>query len=150
MGPHMEAEIITVPFRVSLIGRSGAVEGRCFGARGRLLMDAMWSEVRDRGIQTRGVNHWVYLPEDRLFTGVEPDGPLEDDGGLETMEVVLTRYFHHVHVGPYSKLPEVWTALVQYAEAKGEKHVFPSLEIYGDEKDDPARLETRVLIGLER
>lgn len=126
----MKIETVESPFQVSLVGKSGEVAGKCYGDVGKKLMDAMWAEVAERGIETHGINHWVYLPDDRMFTGMEPKGACDDLGSLETMELTLSRYMRHLHVGPYTELPGVWGTIMKRIEDDGETCSFPSIEIY--------------------
>ncbi len=54
----------------------------------------------------------------------------------------------HVHVGPYQSLPQKWKDLKAELAARGEVVDSPSLEVYGHHCDDPAKVETTILIGL--
>jgi hypothetical protein len=36
---------------------------------------AKWQVVKGAGIPTTGINHWVYLPDGRMFVGVELRNP---------------------------------------------------------------------------
>ena len=54
----------------------------------------------------------------------------------------------YVHVGPYQALPQKWADLKGELAARGEAIGSPSLEVYGHHCDDPAKLETTILIGL--
>jgi effector-binding domain-containing protein len=54
----------------------------------------------------------------------------------------------HVHVGPYQALPQKWKDLKTELAARGEEIGSPSLEVYGHHCDDPAKLETTILIAL--
>ena len=145
----MKTEIVNGALRINLVGISDKVEGQCFGEKGKELMDTMWSEIQDHGVRSYGLNHWVYLPENQLFTGVELKEPSNDLGTLELIEVVLPKFLRHVHVGPYSDLPKVWDKLLTQVEHQGEIRVNPSVEIYGHWNEDPSRLGTTILIGLE-
>ena len=145
----MRIDIVDRPLKVSLIGRSGPIGELSYGQKGQELMDSMWSDIRDRAIQTHGLNHWVYLPGNHLFTGVELKGPLRDIGSLERIEVVLSRFVRHVHVGPYSGLPGVWDELLKRIEGEGEARAYPNMEIYGHWTKDTGELKTTILIGLE-
>ena len=146
----MRVETINRPFTVRLAGVSGHPEGACFGEKGRELMDRLWAEVKRCGLATHGVNHWVYLADGGLFTGVEIREPAADLGSLATMEIQIPRYLRHVHVGPYSELPNVWASMTKKAEEDGETRSYPGLEIYGHWNEDPGKCETTVLIALER
>jgi len=145
----MQAEIVNSPFSVSLIGKKGRSADQCWGELGRQLMDAMWPEVRRLGIANTGINHWVYLPDSHLFTGVQPTADVKDLGSLEKLHVELTQYARYVHRGPYSELHQVWPTLMRQLSDAGRAHGYPSLEIYGHWTDDPSQLTTTILIGLE-
>jgi hypothetical protein len=146
----MEVEIIESPIRFHLYGVGGVVEGEWYGEVGLRLMNEMWQAVKGARVPTTGINHWVCLRGDRMFVGVElrspHQGPMPD--ALEPLEVELPRYLNHVHVGPYQALPQKWKALKAELAARGEVVGSPSLEVYGHHCDDPAKLETTILIGL--
>jgi hypothetical protein len=113
-------------------------------------MNQVWKIVKESHAATSGINHWVYLPDDRMFVGVEllPGSPTPDE--LESLEFELPRYLKHLHTGPYQDLPEKWKALKTELAHRGEAIGSPSLEIYGHHHcDDPSKLETTILIGLE-
>jgi SAM-dependent methyltransferase len=147
----MNIEIIESPIRFHLHGICGVVENECFGEVGLRLMNAMWRVVKEARIPTTGINHWVYLPLGRMFVGVQlqnqQQAPIPDP--LEPLEFELPRYLKHVHVGPYQALPQRWKDLKAELAVRREVIGSPSLEIYGHHCDDPARLETTILIGLE-
>ena len=113
-------------------------------------MNEMWQAVKGAGVPTTGVNHWVYLPDGRMFVGVELRNPqsLPVPAPLEPLEFELQRYMKHVHVGPYQALPQKWAALKAELAARGEIIGSPSLEVYGHHCDGPAEPETTILIGL--
>jgi hypothetical protein len=146
----MEVEIIESPIRFHLYGVGGVVEGERFAEVGLRLMDEMWQAVRGAEVPTTGINHWVYLPGDRMFVGVElrspHQGPMPDR--LEPLGLELPRYLKHVHVGPYQALPQKWKDLKAELAARGEVIGSPSLEVYGHHCGDPAKSETTILIGL--
>lgn len=146
----MEVEIIGSPIRFRLHGVGGVVEGERYAEVGLRLMNEMWQAVNGAGIPTTGINHWVYLPDDRMFVGVELRSPPQSQvpDPLEPLEFELTRFLKHVHVGPYQALPQKWRALKAELAARGEAIGSPSLEVYGHHGDDPAKLETTILIAL--
>ena len=53
----------------------------------------MNQEIKGAGISTTGISQWVYLPDDRMFVGVEPrnqqQAPIPDQ--LEPLEFGLQR-----------------------------------------------------------
>lgn len=146
----MNFEIIEAPIRFHLHGVSGVVEDERYAEVGLRLMNEMWKAVKGSGVPTTGINHWVYLLDDRMFVGVElrspQPSPLPDP--LEPLEFELPRRLKHVHVGPYQALPQKWKALKGELAARGEIIGSPSLEVYGHHCDDPVKLETTILIAL--
>jgi|SRR5579872_4001564 len=147
----MNIEIVEKPIRFRLHGIAGVVENERFGEVGFRLMNQMWQVVKGAGILTTGINHWVYLPDQRMFTGVELRSPAQSPSAdqLELLEFELPRYMQHLHVGPYQALPQKWADLKAELIARGEVMGSPSLEIYGHHGDDPAKLETTIVIGLQ-
>lgn len=146
----MNMEIVETPLRFHLHGIGGVVENEQYGEVGLRLMDEMWQVVNGAKIPTTGINHWVYLPDKRMFVGVELRSPRQSPAPeqLEPLEFELQRYMRHVHVGPYQALPQKWKDLKAELAARGEAIGSPSLEIYGHHCDDPSKLETTILIGL--
>jgi hypothetical protein len=144
----MHTEIIDAPFRVTLVGCGGSIGSEPIGVIGKRYMDNMWREVREHAIKTKGINHWVYLPNANMFTGVEMAEPTAELGTLEKLDVSLNRYLRHVHVGDYSKLPEIWPKLMAQFYEQNEILQYPCLEIYGHWNSDPSKCETTILIGL--
>lgn len=145
----MTADITDVPFRVRLVGRGGTVAGERYAEMGFALMNELWAIVRGGKVANRGVNHWVYLPDHRLFAGVELVDPTAVPDGLEPLTVELARHVRYVHVGAWSDLPRVWAGLKTWIAEQGERIGSPALEIYGHHSDDPAKQETTILIALE-
>jgi GyrI-like small molecule binding domain len=148
----MEIEIIDEPIRFHLHGKWSLVANRRYGEVGLRLMNEMWKVVKDARIQTTGINHWVYMADERMFVGVEFKNASQQcttADQLEPYEFELRRYMKHVHIGPYQALPEKWQALKTELAARGESIRFPSLEVYGHSCEDPSKAETTILIGLE-
>lgn len=146
MPTHAESN----PFEVRLLGCRSTIGARGVPATGMPLMDRLWAEVKARGIKTRGINHWVYLANSEMFTGVETDGPCPPDvGPLEPLCVSHERTFQYTHRGPYAELPGVWPKLFDELQARGEVSRGPHLEIYGHWNPDPSQCETTIVIGLE-
>lgn len=148
----MEIEIREDPIRFHLLGVSGEVENEQFGPTGLGLMDKMWRLVKENQVPNTGINHWVYLSNNRMFVGVEPRAHAQQPiaGALEPLEFKLSRYLKHVHIGPYQNLPQKWRDLTAELASRGEEMSGPALEVYGHPCDDPAKLETTILIGLAR
>ena len=147
----MNVEIVEEPIRFHLHGIGGVVENEQYGKVGMGLMNEMWQVVKGAGIPTTGINHWVYLPDGRMFVGVELRNPQQVPAPdqLEPLEFELQRYLKHLHVGPYQALPQKWKELKAELAARGEIIGSPSLEIYGHASADPSKAETTILIGLQ-
>ena len=147
----MKIEIIDEPIRFHLHGIKGVVENERYGEVGLRLMNEMWQVVKVANIPTTGINHWVYLPEGRMFVGVELESPrpAPTPAQLEPLEFGLQRHLKHLHVGPYQALPQKWKELKAELAVRGEVIGSPSLEIYGHHCDEPSQLETTILIGLQ-
>lgn len=147
----MKIEIIEEPIRFHLHGIGGVVENEKYGEVGLRLMNEMWPVVKGAGIPTTGINHWVYLPAGRMFVGVEFRNPIQVPipDPLEPLALELQRFLKHVHIGPYQALPQKWKELKAELSARGETIAAPSLEIYGHHCDEPSKLETTILIGLQ-
>jgi hypothetical protein len=147
----MKIEIIDEPIRFHLHGIEGVVENERYGEVGLRLMNEMWQVVKSARILTTGINHWVYLPDGRMFVGVElrnaQQNPTPEQ--LEPLDFELQRHMKHVHVGPYQALPQKWKELKAELAVRGEVIGSPSLEIYGHHCDEPSKLETTILIGLQ-
>ena len=144
----MQIEIIDTPLQISLFGYYGSLDGKSVPEVGKSLMDKMWREVQALGLKTKGINHWVYLPDSMMFTGIELAEGTPAVGTLEPLEVSLERYVRFVHTGPYSALPQIWPQLVAEIKQRGETPTKPSLEIYGHWNEDPSKCETTILISL--
>jgi hypothetical protein len=146
----MKVEIIESQIWFHLYGVSGNVENERYGEVGLGLMNEMWPIVKGAGIPTTGINHWVYLPNDKIFVGVELRSlkPSPSPDQLEPLEFELRRYLKHVHIGPYQALPQKWKELKAELSARGEVIGSPSLEVYSHHCDDQSTLETTILIGL--
>ncbi len=147
----MKSEIIEEPVRFHLHGIGGVVENERYGEVGMGLMNEMWQVVKGAGIPTTGINHWVYLAGGRMFVGVELRNPQQVPASrLEPLEFELQRYLQHIHVGPYQALPQKWKDLMAELAARGEIMDSPSVEVYGHHCDNPSKLETTILIGLQK
>lgn len=146
----MPLDIHETPIRFRLHGRSGIVTDQRYAEVGMRLMNEMWQIVKAANIPNHGINHWVYLPQGRMFVGVELAPGATAPENLESLEFQIDRYLKYIHVGPYHLLPQVWERLTAELTASGETMTLPSVEVYGHhcEDEDEAKQETTVLIGL--
>lgn len=150
----MNIEIIDELIRFRLHGLAASVDNRRYSEVGCRLMDQMWQVVKGASLKTTGINHWVYFADDRLFVGVEVCAAADAAVPLplEPREFVLPRYARHLHIGPYTALPQKWQSIKAELSARGEFITLPSLEVYGHscEGDDGSEAETTILMGLRR
>lgn len=145
----MNETIIETSFHVRLVGHRGTVKDEKYSETGLKLMNALWATVTERSITNRGLNHWVYLPSDEMFAGVEMSDSFQDSGPLERLDVTIPRYLRAVYIGPYSGLPQAWATLKTQLAERGERLGPIGLEIYGHCGPDPAKAETTILMGLQ-
>ena len=145
----MNIQLISEPWSRTLHGLSGKVENQNYGGVGVPLMDAMWQEIRDKGFQHEGINHWVYDQQDLLFVGVELETASETVTTLERKDILLPKYAYWKHVGAYTKLPEIHDKLHKVLKDRSINPCRPSVEVYGHWTEDEAKLETEVLIRVE-
>jgi len=144
----MALQIIDNPFIVNLHGFSGKVLNKNYAGTGGPLMDAMWKEVKSKGIKNKGINYWVYDKGDMLFTGVELEQQLPADSKLELKKVHLTKYVRWKHIGPYTKLKGSYDSMHDELAKRNMDFYFPFLEIYGHWTPDESKLETDILFSL--
>ncbi len=147
----MNFQIIESPIHFNLIGFSSQVENKQYGEFGLRLMNQLWQVIKEAKIPTTGINHWVYLPDHRMFVGTELENPKlpKVSAQLESLKFEVQRYLKYVHVGPYQALPQMWKQLKDELANRAEIISAPSLEIYGHHCADPSKSETTILIGLE-
>ncbi len=143
-------EIVETPYCALLHGFGGSIVDAPIPVVGKRLMDDMWQHIQSTGIKSKGLNHWVYLPDSKMFVGVELIDPSSADSKFEQCQVHLPRYLKHVHLGPYSELPSIWPELMSLISDLGERPMYPNLEIYGHWNPDPAQCETTIIIGLQK
>lgn len=125
----MNFEIIDEPIQFHLHGIEGIVQNEKYGEIGLRLMNEMWRVVKGAGIQTTGINHWVYLSGGKMLVGVELRNPqaVPIPVKLAPLEFELPRYLKHIHIGPYQALPQKWKDLQAELGARGEVIGSPSL-----------------------
>lgn len=144
----MPLEIINKPFDVSLYGFSGKILNKNYAGTGSPLMDAMWKEVKSKGIKNKGINYWVYEKDDMLFTGVELDQDPPPDINMDLKVISLSKYACWKHIGSYNKLKDAYSAMHSELEKRNMKFYYPFLEIYGHWTNDETKLETEILFAL--
>lgn len=145
----MSLQIINTPFHVNLHGFSGKVLNKDYAGAGRPLMDAMWKEIKSKGIKNKGINYWVYEKGEMLFTGVELDQELPVDANLELKQISMTKYAYWKHTGPYNKLKDAYANMHDELERRKIPFHYPFLEVYGHWIPDETKLETEILFAID-
>ncbi len=146
----MEIQLIQKPLHLNLYGFSGTAINQDYGGTGFKLMNRMWEVVKSRGLKNKGVNVWVYEPEDRMFAGVELEGAPRGDTGLEHKEISLSKYAYYKHVGSYSVLKQVYASFREELKTRGIATSYPGIEIYGHWEPDDSKLETEILMAVRQ
>jgi len=145
----MDVEILDQDFNLTLYGFSGTVMNKNYGDTGFKLMNKMWDKVRTHNLKHKGINVWVYEPNDRMFAGVELEQAAANDVGLESKQINLAKYAYYRHIGPYSGLAGAYSKMRAYLVEKNLNVSSPGLEIYGHWNQDESKLETEILMALD-
>jgi len=145
----MDVEIVNKEFNLTIYGFSGTAVGKNYGDTGFKLMNKMWDKIRSNSLKHKGINVWVYEPDERMFTGVELEEAPVNDTGLELKKISMSKYAYYKHIGPYSGLANAYSKMRSYLAANGLKTSFPGLEIYGHWNQDESKLETEILMCLD-
>jgi len=144
----MEVEILNEDFSLTLYGFSGIAVNKNYGDTGFKLMNKMWETVRAHSLKNKGVNVWVYEPNEKMFAGVELERTPENDIELELKQIHLTKYAYYKHIGPYSGLAGAYAKMRTYLTENNLKVGSPGLEIYGHWNQDETKLETEIIMSL--
>ena len=118
----------------------------CYGETIKIGMDKVWSRLKPE--MTFGINHVVYYANDDVFVGVETKDDAEIDG-LEKRKIEVERSYKHLHIGPYSGLPEAHAKARSEVLKVQDSLVFPIIEVYGHWNKDPGKLETQLVFPLK-
>ena len=145
----MTVEIITKHLQLNLYGFSGIAVNKEYSKTAFTLMDKMWQIVKSENLQNKGINIWVYEPNEKVFAGVELENIPKYDTGLEQKIVNLTKYAYHKHIGSYSQLKQAGLNMKNELRARGFETNFPYIEMYGHWKNDETKLETELLMCLK-
>jgi hypothetical protein len=145
----MKVEIINKNFAVDIYGFSGVAINKDYAGTAFQLMDKMWRTVKAKELKHKGINIWVYEPNDKVFAGVEFYDPSDDDTGLEHKAINLTKYAYYKHIGPYSLIKQAGQNMRDELKGKGFGINLPYVEIYGHWTNDETKLETELLMCLQ-
>jgi hypothetical protein len=145
----MKVDIIEAAITFDIYGFSATAVGMDYAGTAFRLMDKMWMAVKGNGLPNKGINIWVYEPEDRVFAGVELHGPPDPAIGLEHKVVHLIKYGYSKHVGPYHLLKHAGQNMHAELKQRGFKTTFPYVERYGHWSSDESKLETELFVDLK-
>jgi len=145
----MNPEIITKPLNLSIHGFSATAVGKDYAGTAFRLMDKMWKTVRSINLKNKGLNIWVYEPNEFVFAGVELENPAEPNTGLEQKNITLKKYAYYKHVGPYNLIKQTGQAMKDELKKRGLEITSPYIEIYGHWTNDEKKLETELLMAVE-
>ncbi|MFX7052525.1 hypothetical protein ABTH91_21050, partial [Acinetobacter baumannii] len=67
----MKVDIIERDLRLDIYGFSGVAINKDYNATAFRLMDRMWQTVKTNNLKNKGINIWIYEPNDKVFAGVE-------------------------------------------------------------------------------
>ncbi len=109
----------------------------------------MWQVVKSNSLKNKGLNVWVYEPNENVFTGVELDDTPNDDLGLERKNINLVKYAYYKHIGPYNLIKQSGQNMIDELKNKGFETCLPYIEIYGHWTNDETKLETELLMCLK-
>ncbi len=145
----MNVEIINKPFRLDIYGFSGVALNKDYAGTAFKLSGKMWETVKSNNLKNKGINIWVYEPNEMVFTGVELDNIPEHDTGLEQKSITLTKYAYYKHIGPYNQIKQIGLNMQNELKSKGFETGLPYIEIYGHWTNDETKSETELLMSLK-
>jgi effector-binding domain-containing protein len=145
----MKLEIIDNTLSLNIYGFSGTANGKDYAGTAFRLMDKMWKTVKSNNLKNKGLNIWVYEPNEMVFAGVELDSSPKHDIGLEQKSIMLRKYAYCKHVGPYNLIKQAGHTMKDELKKKGIEISSPYVEIYGHWTSDETKLETELLMCIE-
>lgn len=145
----MNVEIINKNFTLNIYGFSGIAVSKDYTKTAFQLMDKMWQTVKAKELNHKGINVWIYEPNEKVFAGVELHYLPDYDTGLEHKAINLIKYAYYKHVGPYDLLKHAGQNMRDEIKNQGFKVCFPYVEIYGHWTNDETKLETELLMSLK-
>lgn len=107
----------------------------------------VWRALRSQQIRGAGRHVAVYL-DDRinLEVGVEMNGPFAGVGEVVASAIPRGTVVTTAHMGPYQRLHEAHTAIIDWCAKHGHARAGPRWEIYGHWVDewnrDPSKIRT--------
>jgi len=145
----MDIEIITTYLELEVHGFSGTAINKDYAGTAFRLMDKMWKVIKTKELKNKGLNIWVYEPNEKVFAGVELIDNTANDTELEQKNIHLVKYAWYKHVGPYSLINQTGQNMISELKRKGFEISDPYVEIYGHWTNDESKLETELLMSLK-
>ena len=145
----MNLEIITNPLNFNIYGFYGIAANKDYSGTAFKLMDRMWQTIKANNIKNKGLNIWVYEPNDAVFAGVELEESPLHDSGLEHKIISLSKYAYYKHIGPYNLIKEAGQSMTKELKDNGFETILPYIEIYGHWTNDESKLETELFMSLK-
>jgi predicted transcriptional regulator YdeE len=145
----MDLQIINTPFSLAIHGFSGVAINKDYAGTAFKLSSKTWEMVKVNNLNNKGINVWVYEPNEMVFAGVELDNILKQDLGLEQKNIFLEKYAYYKHVGPYHLIKQAANKVQDLLKEKGFSATLPYVEVYGHWTHDEAMLETELFISLK-
>jgi len=145
----MDIEIITTYLELEVHGFSGTAINKDYAGTAFRLMDKMWKVIKTKELKNKGLNIWVYEPNEKVFAGVELVDNTANDTELEQKNIHLVKYAWCKHVGPYSLIKQTGQNMISELKRNGFEISDPYVEIYGHWTNDESKLETELLMSLK-
>jgi effector-binding domain-containing protein len=145
----MNVEIINQPLRLAIHGFSGAAINKDYAGTAFKLMGKMWQTVKGNSLKHKGLNIWLYEPDEMVFAGVELEETPQQETGLEQKSITLAKYAYYKHIGPYHLIKQTGQAMNDELKRRGFETDLPYIEIYGHWTNDETKLETELLMRLK-
>jgi effector-binding domain-containing protein len=145
----MNVAIITNPLQLDVHGFSGAAINKDYAGTAFKLMDKMWQAVKGNSLKHKGLNIWIYEPDEMVFAGVELEETPQQETGLEQKSITLAKYAYYKHIGPYHLIKQTGQAMNDELKRRGFETDLPYIEIYGHWTNDETKLETELLMRLK-
>jgi predicted transcriptional regulator YdeE len=145
----MKVEVIHKNLTLDIYGFSGIAVNKDYAGAAFKLMDKMWQTIKAKELKNKGINIWVYEPNENVFAGVELYDSPGYDTGMEHKVVDFTKYAYYKHIGPYNLIKQVGQNMRDELKINGFEAIFPYVEIYGHWANDETKLETELLISLK-
>jgi predicted transcriptional regulator YdeE len=145
----MNIEIIEKNLQLDIYGFSGIAMNKDYAGAAFKLMDKMWQVVKGNNLKNKGLNIWVYEPNEKVFAGVELTDIPNLETGLELKSITLIKYAYYKHIGPYNLIKQAGQNMINDLKSKGYEIIMPYIEIYGHWTTDETKAETELLMSLK-